>query len=234
MAGPLSQWIPVVPRGQRQVYPFGRGMQVEPWAHRGGGLCSASHTDTVSEQSAPFHPNGHWQLRTQPHIVGLSDTPTPPPPSKGGMRTGLVQGEKNAFPLTTRMSRSPRTCPHDRSGRGGTGRRRTGPRCDRRMDVPALGTLRLSSRRTSRQKCTLGEEEQSFRVIGRRSGRRHGGLSEGGNVILYMEDQTLINSVYPRCCFFSEAAVHALLNPHVSFLSIMQPLPRVCFVFLLS
>jgi len=39
-------------------------MQVEPWAHRGGGVCSTSHTDTVSEQSAPFHPNGHWQLQT--------------------------------------------------------------------------------------------------------------------------------------------------------------------------
>lgn len=38
-------------------------MQVEPWAHSGGGLCSESHTDTVSVHSAPFHPNGHWQLR---------------------------------------------------------------------------------------------------------------------------------------------------------------------------
>lgn len=69
MMGPLSQCTPAVPRGQRQVYPFGRGMQVEPWAHRGGGLCSTSHTDTVSVQRAPFHPNGHWQLQTESDIV---------------------------------------------------------------------------------------------------------------------------------------------------------------------
>lgn len=71
MMGPLSQYIPAVPRGQRQVYPFGRGMQVEPWAHSGGGLCSTSHRDTVSVQRAPFHPNGHWQLQTESDIVEL-------------------------------------------------------------------------------------------------------------------------------------------------------------------
>lgn len=47
------------------MYPLGRGMQAEPWAHSGGGTCSESHTDTVSVHSAPFHPNGHWQLRTE-------------------------------------------------------------------------------------------------------------------------------------------------------------------------
>lgn len=37
---------------------------MEPRAHSGGGACSESHTDTVSVHSAPFHPNGHWQLST--------------------------------------------------------------------------------------------------------------------------------------------------------------------------
>ncbi|TNN67230.1 hypothetical protein EYF80_022568 [Liparis tanakae] len=45
-------------------------MQAAPWTHRGGGLCSTSHTDTVSEHRAPFHPNGHWQLQTHSQTRG--------------------------------------------------------------------------------------------------------------------------------------------------------------------
>lgn len=59
---PCSQWIPVVPRGQEQVYPWGNETQVAPLLQWCGGSCSGSQVETVSVQSSPFHPGRQSQL----------------------------------------------------------------------------------------------------------------------------------------------------------------------------
>lgn len=62
---PCSQWIPVVPRGQEQVYPWGHETQVAPLLQWCGGSCSGSQVETVSMQSSPFHPGRQLQLSVE-------------------------------------------------------------------------------------------------------------------------------------------------------------------------
>lgn len=132
-------------------------MQVEPRAHRGGGLCSTSHTDVVSEQSAPFHPSGHWQLQTDTvrHCEKLGNT---------HFQCGIIINNPNKTypPLTRQMSQSLRMSLHSCSEHEHRVWHHTDPHCAQKLDAPqaapVFGTFRLFSCETALQKCTLWQQ----------------------------------------------------------------------------
>lgn len=160
-------------------------MHLEPWAHWGGGACSTSHTDTVSEQRAPFHPNGHRQLqsdkvrRGEEHVntvlsfcyTYIHNIRVFPVHSteQWVLRVGFSKMPINKkktnqtfFLLTTQTSRSLHMSLRCCSEYEHTAWLHTDPRCARRLDVPQavpeLGTFRLSLCETAREKCTLSKK----------------------------------------------------------------------------